>query len=459
MGKDLIKDLENLVGKEAVHSLLEDRYCYAYDATNNFFLPDAVVLPKSTEHIIEVVRYANQKKIPVVSRGLGSGYTGGSVPVKGGIVLSLEQMNKILEINTEKKYAIVEPGVVASDFAEEVKAQGLFYPPDPTSLEYSTLGGNVAECAGGLRGRKYGTTKDYILGLEFITAEAQVIRTGMLSSEDDDLYDLEGLLIASEGTLGIITKIAFRLTPLPPYSETVLAGFEKMEDAAQVVSDITAAGMVPSALEFIDGDTLDCVLSYISVDFVKKSEAVLLIEPEGEKEEVQKEMKKVLEICRKNNAISIKSAETTVEREKLWKVRRSSSAALLRLAPTKVNEDICVPPSQLPNLVRGLKKIGQEYKVSINTFGHAGDGNLHVNIMCDRQNPEEMERVEKAVEKIFEVTLKLGGTLSGEHGIGITKSKFLEDEVGKTGIEVMKKIKSAFDPQGILNPGKIFPEN
>ncbi len=456
MKKNLIKDLENLVGKDKIFSYIEDRFCYAYDATNNFYLPDAVVIPKSTEDVVKVVRYANQNKIPVASRGLGSGYTGGSVPIKGGIVVSLEQMNKILEINKEKKYGIVESGVVASDFAEEVKKEGLYYPPDPTSLEYSTLGGNVAECAGGLRGRKYGTTKNYVLGLEFVLSDGEVIKTGLLSFLDDDLYDLEGLLIASEGTLGIITKIAFRLTPLPSYSETVLAGFDRMEDAAQVVSDITKAGIVPSALEFIDGDTLDCVLEYISVDFVQKSDAVLLIEPEGEKEEVQKEMEMVRKICEKNNAKSIKSAETKEEKEKLWEVRRASSGALLRLAPTKVNEDVCVPPSQLPNLVKGLKKIGQDYKVTINTFGHAGDGNLHVNIMCDRTNSEQMERVDRAVEKLFDLTLKLGGTLSGEHGIGITKSKFLENEVGKLGIELMKKIKKTFDPEGIINPGKIF---
>jgi len=237
----------------------------------------------------------------------------------------------------------------------------------------------------------------------------------------------------------------------------VFAGFSLMEDAAQVVSDITAAGIIPSVLEFIDGDTLDCVLQYVKVDYIQKAAAVLLIECEGETDEVQKDIERVKNICEKNKSLSLRAAEKNEEKESLWKIRRSISASLLRLAPTKVNEDVCVPSSQLPNLVKGIKKLGQEYKVKINTFGHAGDGNLHVNFMCNIKDKEEMHRVEQAVEKLFDLTLKLGGTLSGEHGIGITKQRFLEKEVGKSGIALMKKLKSAFDPQGIINPGKIFP--
>lgn len=456
MKETQVQNLQNLVGKEKVLYLKEDLICYSYDATNTSYLPDAVVIPKTVEDVIKTVKYANQNKIPLVSRGAGSGYTGGSLPIQGGIVLTMERMNKILELNPEKKYAIVEPGIVTFEFASKMKQKGLFYPPDPSSEKTSTIGGNVAECAGGLKGRKYGVTKNYVLGLEFVLSNGDIIRAGILS-DHQDIYDLDGLLIGSEGTLGVITKIALRLLEQPKYNETVFAGFSLMEDAAQVVSDITAAGIIPSVLEFIDGDTLDCVLQYIKVDYIEKASAVLLIECEGETDEVQKDIERIKNICEKNKALSLKAAEKNEEKENLWKIRRSISASLLRLAPTKVNEDVCVPSSQLPNLVKGIKELASEYKVKINTFGHAGDGNLHVNFMCNKKNQEEMHRVEQAVEKLFDLTLKLGGTLSGEHGIGITKQRFLEKEVGKSGIALMKRLKSAFDPEGIINPGKIFP--
>jgi len=458
MKENLIADLKKIFGSKNLLSTYEERYCYSYDATNTCFMPDAVVLPQNTEQVVELMKYASAKKIPMVSRGAGSGYTGGSLPVKGGIVVSFEQMDKILEVNKEKTYAVAEAGVITQDFADEMEKIGLFYPPDPSSLKTSTLGGNVAECAGGLRGRKYGVTKNYVLGLEFILYNGDLIRTGVLDPDGDSGYDLSGLLNGSEGTLALITKIALRLLKKPAYEETILAGFNQMEDAAKVVADITASGITPSILEFIDGDTLACVLEYIQTDRVEKAEAVLLIETDGEKDEAHKEAEKVIEICQRNNAKSLRFADTNEEKENLWKIRRSISASLLRIAPTKVNEDVCVPPSQLPELVKGIKKLAKDYNVQINTFGHAGDGNLHVNFMTDSRDQAKMHRVEQAVEKLFDLTISLGGTLSGEHGIGTTKSKFLEKEIGKPGIEFMKKIKQAFDPEGIINPGKIFPE-
>jgi len=367
-------------------------------------------------------------------------------------------MNKILSVNKEKMYAVVEPGVVTQNFFDEMEKFGLFYPPDPSSLKTSTLGGNVAECAGGLRGRKYGVTKNYVLGLEFVLYNGDIIRTGVLSQNGDSGYDLDGILIGSEGTLALITKIALRLLKRPAYEETILAGFNQMEDAAKVVAEITASGITPSILEFIDGDTLACVLEFIQTDRVEKAAAVLLIETDGEKEQAHKEAEEIIKICQKNNAKSLRFADTQEEKDNLWKIRRSVSASLLRIAPTKVNEDVCVPPSQLPELVRGIKKLSKDYNVQINTFGHAGDGNLHVNFMTDSRDKEKMHRVEQGVEKLFDLTLRLGGTLSGEHGIGTTKAKFMEKEVGKSGIEFMKKVKQAFDPDGIINPGKIFPE-
>lgn len=458
MKETLFEDLKRISGSKNVFSTYEERLTYSYDATNTSFMPDAVVIPQNTEQVVQVMKYASANKIPIVSRGAGSGYTGGSLPVKGGIVVSFEQMNKILSVDKEKMYAVIEPGVVTQNFFDEMEKLGLFYPPDPSSLKTSTLGGNVAECAGGLRGRKYGVTKNYVLGLEFVLYDGEIVRTGVLSPEGDAGYDLSGIVVGSEGTLTVITKIALKLLKKPPYEETILAGFNNMEDAAKVVADITASGITPSILEFIDGDTLACVLEFIQTDRVEKAAAVLLIETDGEKEQAHKEAEEIIKICKKNNAKSLRFADTKEEKDNLWKIRRSVSASLLRLSPTKVNEDVAVPPSQLPELVRGIKKLSTDYNVQINTFGHAGDGNLHVNFMTDSRDKAKMHRVEQGVEKLFDLTLKLGGTLSGEHGIGTTKARFMEKEVGKSGIEFMKKVKQAFDPDGIINPGKIFPE-
>lgn len=457
MKSNLENDLKKLFSKDQVLTSKEERLCYSYDATNKSFLPDAIVIPHSTEDVVKLMKYAHQHKTPVIPRGAGSGYTGGSLPVKGGIVVTFEQMTKVLLLDKDKKYAVVEPGLVTQEFADYVDKFGLLYPPDPASLKFSTLGGNIAECSGGLKGRKYGVTKNYVLGLETVLSDGQIIRTGILNGENDNSYDLEGLLVGSEGTLGLVTKIALRLLNKVKYEQTVLATFDKMEDAAEVVAAITASGIIPSVLEFIDRDTLACVLEYIKVDNIEKSEAVLLIEVDGnDKDEVQQEFEKVLKICKEKRSKSLQYAETKDEKEKLWKIRRSISASLLRIAPTKVNEDICVPASKLPAMIRYIQELSRKHKVGINTFGHAGDGNLHVTFMCDSRNPQEMERVEKAVDELFDMTLKLGGTLSGEHGIGITKAKYLEQELGKSGVELTKKIKSAFDPDQIVNPGKIF---
>lgn len=454
--KEIAEHLKKLIGKEYVLSAYEERICYAYDATNCFFLPDVVVLPIRTEQVCEVMKYALKNEVPIIPRGAGSGYTGGSLPIKGGIVISFERMNKILKINVKEKYAIVEPGVVNLYFAQEIAKLGLLYPPDPSSDKMSTLGGNVAENAGGLRGRKYGVTRNYVLGLEAVLGNGDMLKTGIFSSEEKG-YDLTSLLIGSEGTLAIITKIALKLLPQVNYEETILASFEQMEDSAQVVSDITSSGITPSVLEFIDQDTLDCVLDYIQTELVLKGGPILLIETNGqEKEQVHLEMEKIESICRKNNAKSISFAQTKEEKEELWKIRKSASASLLRASPTKINEDVCVPPSQLPNLVKGIKQLGEKYNIKMSTFGHAGDGNLHVNVMTDRKNQAEMQRAEKAVDQLFDLTLKLNGTISGEHGIGITKLNFLGREIGESGIELLKKIKRVFDPEGIINPGKIF---
>jgi glycolate oxidase len=457
MKNSIENDLGRLLNKDQLLATQEERFCYSYDATNKNYLPDAVVLPHSTDDVVKVMRYAHQHKITVVPRGAGSGYTGGSLPIKGGIVVSFEQMTDVLHLDKDKKYAVVEPGVITQEFADYVGKFGLFYPPDPSSVKFSTLGGNLAECAGGLKGRKYGVTRNYVLGVEAVLANGDIIKTGVLDEGNGKAYDLESLLIGSEGTLALVTKIALRLLDKPKFEKTVLATFNQIEDAAEVVAAITASGVIPSVLEFIDGDTLECVLDYVKLENIEKSEAVLLIEVDGnDEDEVDEEFQEVLKICKEKRSKSLQVAQTNEDKDNLWKVRRSISASLLKIAPTKVNEDICVPASQLPAMVKKIKEISKKHNVTINNFGHAGDGNLHVTFMCDSRNQEQMERVEKAVDELFEHTLKLGGTLSGEHGIGVTKSKYLEWEVGKEGIDMMKKIKSAFDPDNIINPGKIF---
>jgi glycolate oxidase len=457
MKTNIDKDLKKLLDKDKLLTTEEEKFCYSYDATAKCFLPDAVVLAHCTDDVVKVMKYAHQHKINVIPRGAGSGYTGGSLPLEGGIVISFEQMTRVLHLDKEKKYAVVEPGLVNQNFADYVSKFGLMYPPDPASLKFSTLGGNLAECAGGLKGRKYGVTKNYILGVEAVLADGQVITTGILDGDESSSYDLESLLIGSEGTLALVTKIALKLVVKPRYERTLLATFDRIEDAAEVVAAITASGVIPSVLEFIDGDTLECVLEYVKLENIEKSEAVLLIEVDGnDQQEVDDEFEEVQQICRNKKAKFLQIAQTDADKENLWKVRRSISASLLKIAPTKVNEDVCVPASQLPAMVEKIKEISKKHNVSINNFGHAGDGNLHVTFMCDSKNQEQMERVEKAVDELFEQTLKLGGTLSGEHGIGVTKSDYLEWEVGKEGIQMMKRIKSAFDPDNIINPGKIF---
>ena len=451
------KELRKLFEKDQVMVSPEEKLCYSYDATAKSYLPDAIILAHSTEDVVKAMKYAHRHKISVIPRGAGSGYTGGSLPLRGGIVISFEQMNQVLHLDKEKKYAVVQPGIFNQEFADYVGKFGLFYPPDPASLKFSTLGGNLAECAGGLKGRKYGVTKNYVLGVEAVLANGEVIKTGILDERGETSYDLQGLLIGSEGTLAVVTKIAFRLLDKPQFEKTVLVTFDRMGDAAEVVAAITAAGVIPSVLEFIDGDTLECVLDYVKLEGIEKSEAVLLIEVDGnDQAEVDQEFEEVLKICKEKNSKNLQVAKTTEDKDNLWEVRRSISASLLKIAPTKVNEDICVPASQLPAMIKKIKDISKKHQVSINNFGHAGDGNLHVTFMCDSRNTEQMERVEKAVDELFEQTLKLGGTLSGEHGIGVTKLKYLEWEVGKEGIRMMKKIKSAFDPDNIVNPGKIF---
>lgn len=457
MEKEVIKKITDIVGKERVLTSEEDRICYSYDATGKTALPDIIVKPKNANEISAIVKIANHKKIPIIPRGAGSGFAGGSVPVRGGIVLVMTDMNRLIELDEENMVAVVEPGMVTYNLQQEVEIRGLFYPPDPASLKICTIGGNAATCAGGPRAIKYGVTKDYILGLDVVLPDGEMLHAGVRTTKGVVGYDLTKLMTGSEGTLGVITRIILKLLPLPEKTRTALAVFPLIDDASMAVSKIIASRILPSSLEFMDQSAVRCVEDYIHAGLPTDAEALLLIEADGDENSVDRQVDIIKNICSGSGARDVKIAEDEAERESLWRARRAVSPALGHLAPTKINEDITVPRNKIPDIIRKLKRIASKHRLNIVNFGHAGDGNLHVNIMTDRRNEEEMRRVDEAVGEIFRITLELGGTISGEHGIGITKSKYLKDEIGTSGIEVTKRIKRVFDPNSIMNPGKILP--
>jgi glycolate oxidase len=454
----IVKQVARIVGKENVLEDQESRICYSYDATNLRYLPDIIVFPKTSQQISEILRLANQARFPLIPRGAGTGFTGGTLPLEGGVVLVLTKMNKILQIDPENLLAVVEPGVVTYDLQQEVEKIGLFYPPDPASLKTSTIGGNVAECAGGPRAVKYGVTKDYVLGLEAVLPTGEIISTGVQTVKSVVGYDLTKLLVGSEGTLGVITKIILRLLPLPKAKRTMLAIFPTIEAAATTVSQIISSRIIPATLEFMDNSTIRCVEDYLHLGLPVEAGALLIIEVDGAPEALLGEIEEIQKLCQANQALEIKVARDQQEAEDLWKARRAVSSAVVKLNPTKINEDVTVPRSKVAEILRRVEAISKKHGLIIVNFGHAGDGNIHVNVLIDRRKPGEEERAHAAVKEIFAAALDLGGTLSGEHGIGITKAPYLSMELGDGGIEVMKRIKKSFDPNNILNPGKIFPD-
>ena len=452
----IIDQLRQIVGKDQVSTEKADLICYSYDATQQKFMPDVVVHPQSSEQISRIMRLANTEKVPVFPRGAGSGFTGGSLPTKGGIVLTTERMDKILEIDEENLVAVVQPGVVTEQFQIAVEKVGLFYPPDPASLKFSTLGGNVAECAGGPRCVKYGVTKDYILGLEVVTPTGDIITTGGPTMKGVVGYDLTKLMCGSEGTLGIVTRIVIKLLPLPEAKKTMLVLFDSIDGAARAVSAIVRNKIIPTTLEFMDGRTLDCVKQATGLQVPDAARAVLIIEVDGDREFLDKQARRIADIIQPLGVVETRIAETPEESEALWQIRRSVSASLRKVNPDKYNEDICVPRSKVPEMIRKVDEISDRYGVPIVNFGHAGDGNIHVNIMIDKKIPGEQEKAEKAIKEVFEGALALGGTMSGEHGIGIAKAPYIPLEITPETALYMKTLKKALDPNNILNPGKIF---
>ena len=456
LSDSIIKSLEEIVGKDNVFTSKADRICYSYDATQQSFLPDVVVHPGSTDEISHLMQLANREIIPVFPRGAGSGFTGGSLPTRGGIVLCTERMDRILEIDDENLVATVEPGVVTEQFQKEVEKRGLFYPPDPASLKFSTLGGNVAECAGGPRCIKYGVTKDFIIGLEVVTPSGDVITTGGPTMKGVVGYDLTKLLCGSEGTLGIITRIVIKLLPLPEAKKTMLVLFDSIDGAAQAVSAIIRAKIIPTTLEFMDGRTLDCVRQATDLEVPEGARAVLIIEVDGDREFLDKQAAQIAEIIKPLGVVETRIATTPEESEALWQIRRSVSASLRKVNPDKYNEDICVPRSKVPEMIRKVDAIAEKFAIPIVNFGHAGDGNIHVNIMVNKKLAGDTLKAEGAIREVFKAALELGGTMSGEHGVGIAKAPYIPLEITPAAADYMKAIKRTLDPNNILNPGKIF---
>ncbi|MCL6545189.1 MAG: translation elongation factor 4 [Bryobacteraceae bacterium] len=408
------------------------------------------------EEVAAVVKLASQEGIPVVPRGAGTGLSGGAVPLEGSLVIDLTAMNRIVKIDPAEMLAVVEPGVITAHLHKKVENMGLFYPPDPSSANVSTIGGNIAECAGGPRGLKYGVTRDYVLGLEVVLAGGEVIQCGGETIKNVSGYDLRGLFVGSEGTLGIITRANLRLLPKPQARQTIRADFKTIEGAAGTITAIIGAGVIPAALELMDDVTIRCVENFLHCGLPLDVEAMLLIEVDGPAGALPAQVEAIVEICRSSGASRVRVAAGEAESAELWRARKAVSPAVVQVKPTKISEDATVPRSKVPAMIRRLKEIAAKYRLEMAIFGHAGDGNLHPNILADKNDPEEMERVEAAVEEIFSAALALGGTLSGEHGIGLLKAPFLEKEAGRAGMAVMRKVKDALDPTGILNPGKIF---
>ncbi len=449
----VIKDLGKIVGPAHLLTEPEELTVYSYDATRLTAAPSAVCRPATAQEVSLILQLANRERIPVAPRGAGTGMSGGSVPLRHGIVLSFERMNRILEIDEANRVAVVEPGVITGDLQREVESRGLFYPPDPASSAFCTIGGNVAECAGGLRAVKYGVTKDYILGLEVVLPTGEVIRTGARTSKSVAGYDLTRLIVGSEGTLGVITKVIVRLVPLPERVETLAAFFADRSAALRVLPGIAEKRIVPRTFEFVDGSALRVAEGYLRMDPPSGAAAMLLVETDGTADGASREMDMIDVVCRNAGAREVRRAKDRSEQASLWKLRKSISPALYAIKPVKVNEDIVVPVDRIGAVLSAIDAIAVRHGILIVNFGHAGDGNIHTNIMIEEH---ERPKAELAVREIMETVVRLEGSISGEHGIGICKSAYLPLEVGKDALAAMRKIKEVLDPNNILNPGKIF---
>lgn len=457
MNAEIIQRLEAIVGQDNVLTEKEDLLPYGFDGTAAIKEPAAcVVFAESSEQISAVLKLARKEGLPVVTRGSGTGLSGGSVPVKEGIVLCLVRMEAILEVDTANLTILCESGVITKAIDDRVAPLGLFYPPDPGSMKISTIGGNVANNSGGLRGLKYGVTRDYVMGMEVVLADGSICWLGSKCVKDVAGYSMKDLFIGSEGTLGIITRILLRLLPRPKAKKTLLATYDSMENAARTVSKIIESQIIPCTLEFLDRRTCQCVEDFAKVGLPTEAEAVVLMETDGHPEVVEEEAEQMAQIARENGALDVEVARDEAHALRLASARRSAFAALARIRPTTILEDVTVPRSKLPDIVKFIEKLAEEHDLEIATFGHFGDGNVHPTFLTDERDEAEMVKVEAAMEAIFEHTIQLGGTITGEHGVGLAKKRFLPDQFDEGSMALLRQVKQALDPQGLLNPGKVF---
>lgn len=453
---EVIAALKAIVGDENVIVEPTRVEPYGADAVKEKFPPEAVVFPESTEQMVEILKLANKELFPVTARGGGVGYTGGAVPVDGGIVIGTDRMKKIVEISADDLYVVCQPGLTTFEVQQAVAEQGLMFAPDPASYKDSFIGGNIAENAGGMRTPKYGVTKHHVLGLEIVTATGEVIRTGGKTVKNVVGFDLTGLMCGSEGMLGIITEATLKLLPMPEATSTVRANFHSMEAACRVLTKFTPEGLLPMAMEVIDKFCVAAVEENFAFGLSKEAEAILLVAVDGSREEVARNAETVERIIKDNGGFDVLRAKTKEEEDKLWDVRRAISPSLMKYGTLKINEDVVVPRSKVPQLVARIEQIGKKYNTFVANFGHAGDGNIHVNFVVDRDDADAIARARKCVSETFRLSVDLGGTISGEHGIGYVKAQYLEYAIDKPTLEIMKRIKKVFDPNGILNPGKMF---
>ena len=458
--KHLIREFEKQVGRQNVMAEEADRQAYAYDsAVLDAVVPALVIRPTTTEQLGQTVRLCHQHGLPLTVRGSGTNLSGGTIPSSSeSVVIVTNALADIIEINAEDMYGVVQPGVITANFAAAAAEKNLFYPPDPGSQTVSTIGGNVAENAGGLRGLKYGVTKDYVMGIEFFDAAGELVKSGSRTVKCATGFNLTDLMVGSEGLLGVYSRITLKLIPPPKAQQAMMAVFDSVEKASETVSAIIASQIIPCTLEFLDNFTIRTVEDFRQAGLPVDAEALLLIEVDGHPAAVEDDAAQIKKLCTRQGATKIQMAQSAAEKDLIWQARRDALPALARLKPTTVLEDATVPRSKIPEMVKRINEIGKKYNITIGTFGHAGDGNLHPTILTDKRNPEEFSRVEQAIDEIFETALSLGGTLSGEHGIGLAKSKYLENETSRGTILYSRRLKKALDPKNILNPGKMIGE-
>lgn len=457
LANEILAELQSIVGTENVLTQKEDLIPYSFDGTAALQqMPGCVAFVRSAADVVALLQLANRTKTPLVTRGSGTGLSGGSLPSQDCIVMCTVKLDRILEVDTANLTMLVEPGVTTLQVADAAAAVGLFYPPDPGSMKISTIGGNVAENSGGLRGLKYGITRNYVMGLQVVLPNGEILFTGNKCVKDVAGYSLKDLFIGSEGTLGVITQVLLKLIPKPAAKKTMVATYSQMDAAAQTVSDIIAAKIIPCTLEFLDRTTIHCVEAYAKIGLPLDCEALLLMETDGHPAQVEDEARQMVDIAKRNGSMEVRIAKDEAEATKLASARRSAFSALARVAPTTILEDATVPRSELARMVRFVENVARKYKLKIGTFGHMGDGNLHPTFLTDERNKEEMHRIEEAFHEIFDEAIRLGGTITGEHGIGMAKKGFLPKFMGDAQMRVMRELRKSLDPNRILNPGKMF---